>query len=238
MWSRRPSSRLPDVRNVTLALVVLALGCDVSRDLDAGRFACDAGGTCDAGEVRDGGAHLEDGGATPSCDEGFGVAAACGGDPNGTWTVVEGCGDGLVRALAAAVMCPGLAFSTLDVSDWAGSLQFNAAAERYSSNLSYAISASVFVPALCTTTIGLSCADAALAFSINVAPTTCADAAGGGCDCQLSGRGTLVDAGDFTLDAIQIDFDSDQLGRLHAPYCADAQSLVLSLAGTTLVTRP
>src|SRR5258708_2680321 len=80
---------VPRALGLLLACFAIA-GCDLNRDLSAGKFACGTGFCPDAGAVIDA-ATLLDAGPPPECEPTFGPATACGGDVDGTWRAVSAC---------------------------------------------------------------------------------------------------------------------------------------------------
>ncbi len=222
-------------RMLGLVVALAFAGCDDGGGGDAG-LGADAGPRGDAGEEsNDAGPPRTDAGppnadagpydvgtctpvtarVVPTCD-----FTACGGDPTGSWCYTDLC-------LQQADLFPGIAGCPASVVDWSGvtgtvtgRLTFDGTTARRVATTQLA--GTLGVPASCVPIPGL--CGGTVAMAINGAlgsngSATCAERAGGGCDCDVTvtlgveSEAAYTVAGDvLTIDGRTFDFCSDASG--------------------------
>jgi hypothetical protein len=149
-------------------------------------------GIPDAGLVDSG---VADGGVVVSCNPSFGVADACGGAALGTWTYQSACSDQVPFADVVA-LCPAATVANV-VRVASGTLTLNPNG-TYARAAMTTLSGDAFVPQVCVSGGGLTCAQLGgfLPFLITGATGSCVQAAAG-CDCQITVATQLNDTGQF-----------------------------------------
>ena len=163
---------------------------DTGIPLDSG-VAADAGAP-DA-QVIDAGS--PDAGVGPMCNPSFGAADACAGAALGTWTYQAACSDQVPFASVVAT-CPGATVNNT-VRAAGGTITLNPNG-TFSRNVQTTVSGDAFVPQLCVSGGGLTCAQLGpfLPVLITGATGTCAQGAGG-CDCQITVVEQINETGQF-----------------------------------------
>lgn len=166
--------------------------------IDGGMLDSGTGVGLDASTPGDGGSIVDGGGATdagagPLCDPTFGATPpTCGGNPAGTWSYREVCGNSGLEA-EVRMLCPTATLSNV-VRTATGTLSF--VGTGYTLALFERGSATVNVPALCALLAGGCSAIPGLLSSSGVTGT-CTSASGGGCTCMASARVTIQETGTF-----------------------------------------